>query len=224
MNRPAVSAIIPAYNEAATVGAVVRAAVQADFFDSVIVVDDGSVDDTASVSRAAGARVIALATNQGKGAALAAGVAATASPLVCFLDADLIGLRADHLERLLSPVHSGEAAMAVGMWDRGRLTNRVARLLPRVSGQRCLRRDLFAAVPSAHRQGYRIETALNWACRANGWRSITIDLPGLRVKQKPGKIGLPKALISYTRMHAQVLAAMVAVRWAGRRPFLVPER
>lgn len=221
MSQPVVSAIIPAFNEAVTVGAVAQAAQVADFFNEVIVVDDGSRDGTAAAARAAGARVVTLPRNQGKGAALAAGVAATGSPIVCFLDADLLGLRANHLERLLAPVVDGRAAMVVGMWDRGRLTNRLARLLPRVSGQRCLRRELFEAVPSRYRQCYRVETALNWACRVNRRRSVTVDLPGLRVRQKPVKVGLPKAVISYTRMHAQVLAAMLAVRWAGRRPFLV---
>jgi len=70
-------AVIPAYDAEATVGAVVsgvRALWPAQ--DAVFVVDDGSHDGTAKAARAAGARVISLPTNRGKGAALRTGMAA----------------------------------------------------------------------------------------------------------------------------------------------------
>src|SRR5688572_11814521 len=63
--------VIPAYREAATVGAVV-AAVRAAGFDCVVV-DDGSPDRTTEVARAAGATVLRLAVNLGVGAALRCG-------------------------------------------------------------------------------------------------------------------------------------------------------
>ena len=63
-----IAAVIPAYNASATVGAVVRKALQ--HLDLVVVVDDGSADDTAGQARGAGARVLSHAVNRGKGAAL----------------------------------------------------------------------------------------------------------------------------------------------------------
>ena len=81
-------ALIPGYNEGPRIGAVVRAAAQ---HLSVVVVDDGSTDDTAAQARAAGATVIEERPNQGKGAALRAGfghaLAAGAEAIVT-LDAD----------------------------------------------------------------------------------------------------------------------------------------
>ncbi len=71
--RPAQSrvlAIIPAYNEATRVAPVIATA---GGFLPVLVVDDGSADETASVARAAGAEVLVQQPNQGKGAALKAG-------------------------------------------------------------------------------------------------------------------------------------------------------
>jgi len=66
-------AVVPAYNEAATVGDVVRR-IHADAPDwDVVVVDDGSTDDTAPVARAAGARVVRLPFNLGIGGAVQAG-------------------------------------------------------------------------------------------------------------------------------------------------------
>src|SRR4051812_28809506 len=66
-------AIVPAYNEQAAVGATV-----ADLFEfapgfDVLVVDDGSTDDTAAVARRAGARVLRLPFNLGIGGAVQAG-------------------------------------------------------------------------------------------------------------------------------------------------------
>lgn len=64
-------ALIPAYNEGSRVAAVVRAALQVL---PVLVVDDGSSDDTAAQAQAAGAEVVFQRPNQGKGAALLTGL------------------------------------------------------------------------------------------------------------------------------------------------------
>ncbi len=66
-------AIIPAYNEARRLTPVVQAVRQ--HLPAVLVVDDGSADDTAAVARAAGAQVVRLEPNQGKGRALEQGYA-----------------------------------------------------------------------------------------------------------------------------------------------------
>ena len=63
--------LIPAYNEAAAIAAVVKAA--ANYLPDVVVIDDGSADDTVANARAAGAHVIQHAVNAGKGAALESG-------------------------------------------------------------------------------------------------------------------------------------------------------
>jgi glycosyltransferase involved in cell wall biosynthesis len=68
--EPSVIALIPGYNEGPRIGAVVRGALE---HLPVIVVDDGSTDDTAARAREAGATVIEQRPNAGKGAALRAG-------------------------------------------------------------------------------------------------------------------------------------------------------
>lgn len=67
---PAILALIPAYEEGPRVAAVIRGARR---HLPVVVVDDGSTDDTAMVSEAAGATVLRQRPNAGKGAALRAG-------------------------------------------------------------------------------------------------------------------------------------------------------
>lgn len=68
------AAVIPCLNEGSTIGRVVREV--RTHLPTVIVVDDGSVDDTGSRARAAGADVMRHAAPQGKGAALCAGFVA----------------------------------------------------------------------------------------------------------------------------------------------------
>ncbi|MGH9039581.1 MAG: glycosyltransferase, partial [Acidimicrobiia bacterium] len=116
------AAVIPAYNEASTVGEVVQVASLATLIDEVVVVDNASTDDTAAVAGKAGARVVAC-SQPGKGQAMAAGVAATDAPVIVFLDADLVGLRPEHVDRLAEAVLNGRAAMACGLFDRGPLLN-----------------------------------------------------------------------------------------------------
>ena len=65
------AALIPCFNEAATIGAVVRAV--REQLPTVFVVDDGSTDATATLAAEAGAQVVRLAANRGKGAALRVG-------------------------------------------------------------------------------------------------------------------------------------------------------
>jgi glycosyltransferase involved in cell wall biosynthesis len=89
MPIPEVSVIIPAYNAARHVTGAVESALEGGAEVEVIVVDDGSQDDTADVAQAASPRVRVLRRgNGGPGAARNAGIAAARAPLVAFLDVD----------------------------------------------------------------------------------------------------------------------------------------
>ena len=84
-----IAAVIPAHNEAKTVGSVVRQARK--YVDRVIVVDDGSSDRTSSVARKNGARVITLKRNRGVGYATRVGMKAAmrgGAKIIITLDAD----------------------------------------------------------------------------------------------------------------------------------------
>lgn len=82
------SVVIPACNEAGSVGALVASARALQGDPEVIVVDDGSTDDTAAVADAAGARVVRHPENLGNGAAIKSGARVATRPIVVFLDAD----------------------------------------------------------------------------------------------------------------------------------------
>jgi glycosyltransferase involved in cell wall biosynthesis len=85
---PSISIVIPAHNEGPTIVRIVRSSFDAIPGAEVIVVDDGSTDDTYEAAAGSGARVIRLDPNQGKGAALQRGIEAATGEILVFIDGD----------------------------------------------------------------------------------------------------------------------------------------
>ncbi|SDE53270.1 Glycosyl transferase family 2 [Thermus arciformis] len=196
--------LIPAYNEEATVAQVVRVAKEAGF--PVVVADDGSTDETARRALEAGARVVRLPENRGKGGAIAEGLKAVATPFVLLLDADLLGLKPEHLHALLLPVARGEAEMTVGVFQGGRLSTDLAmRLTPFLSGQRALATEALRGVPGLAGARYDLELLLTRHAKRRGWRVRYLPLPGVSQVMKEEKRGLLKGLLHRLRMYWEIL-------------------
>ncbi|MFA6131717.1 MAG: glycosyltransferase [Patescibacteria group bacterium] len=213
VKRPKITAIIPAYNEEATVAEVVRVACSSKLVDEVLVVSDGSTDNTVETARAAGARVLDLKKNHGKGAAMRLGVLDTNAPIILFLDADLVGFTTDHIERLVWPVITGGRAMNAAQRDRG-ILNPIVRYLPLISGERAMTRDIFLAIPEEYSQGFMVEIVLNYYCRFKKLRYGSVLLPGLTIRRKYQKVGWRRGLREYFRMTFQIIKAMIVIRLA----------
>ncbi|MCM1987584.1 glycosyltransferase family 2 protein [Methanococcoides seepicolus] len=106
------TAILPAFNEGVSIGSVVL--LTRHYVDEVLVVDDGSSDNTAKIAEMAGARVIVHPENMGKGAALRTGFdAAKNSHVIVTLDTD--GQHdPQQIPCLVAPILSGQADMVNG--------------------------------------------------------------------------------------------------------------
>jgi glycosyltransferase involved in cell wall biosynthesis len=108
-----VACLIAAHNEAGRIAETIDAVRSIPGVTRVVVVDDGSEDDTAGIADAAGAKAVRLVFNVGKGAALEAGAARVAdADVVLLIDADL-GATAAQGALLLAPVLGGEADLAI---------------------------------------------------------------------------------------------------------------
>src|SRR3989338_2136080 len=137
MLRDKISAVIPAYNEAETIGAGIQELKKCSLVGGIIVVDDGSDDDTAKTARMAGARVISRKNNGGKATAMEAGVKAAKNSIIMFTDADTTGLTAQKMEKIILPVLNGNRIMYIGVIRRRAYwLKKIIRLLPLISGLR----------------------------------------------------------------------------------------
>lgn len=210
-------AIIPAYNEQETIGDVIDVAARANLVSEVIVVDNGSSDATSEVAEQHGARVVDHPEG-GKGHAMAAGVEATEAEVICFLDADLTGLRPDHVDRLIGAVTIGKAGMALGLFDRGPVQNKVfLNFLPKLTGERALRRELFESLDPEDIEGYKVEAALNSRATDLGVEVRAFVLDGMFHRTKEEKEESPaKGWAKKVAMLATAVGAYVTY-WTVRR-------
>jgi hypothetical protein len=184
-----VDAVIPARNEEATIGAIVSACRHCIWVREVIVVDDGSIDDTAAVASAAGATVLTSPGSGGsKGAAMARGIAASDAAAILFVDADLLHLRPSHLDQLHAARSRTGAAMVVGLRDYGRLNPIIARTPP-LTGERLVARWLLDAVAEEHWQGYGIELHLDALVARTGAGTAAATMRGVVQRTKRQKFG-----------------------------------
>lgn len=222
MKKIKVAAIVPAYNEEANIGNVLKVLLASPELDEVIVVDDGSTDQTAQISREMGAKVIRLANNQGKGQAMREGVKATQAEIIVFLDADLIDLQLNHISLLVKPILERKTAMTIGIKERGRWKGKLAKFfveidpLLAIGGERAMRRFVFENLPQKLVKGFAVETALNYYCQINQLPVQYVNLKGLDIVVKEKKWGLIKGFLIRLKMMWEVSKARVLILiWLG---------
>lgn len=118
MNNPAkhVSCVIAAYNEGPRIAHVLRTVIGHPLVQEIIVVDDGSADNTREVvSQLPQVRLLALEKNGGKSHAVAEGIEMATGKFIFLLDADLAGLSAEYLTNLIEPIVSDKADISISL-------------------------------------------------------------------------------------------------------------
>lgn len=184
--------IIPAYNEAATIKDTVHAMCVTPGIDEVVVVDDGSTDNTAFIAYEEGATVLQMDKNAGKGAALNKAIAEVQADIYLLVDADL-GITAKETKKLLEPIVNGHADMSIAImqappghkggfglvmklakWGIERLTS--SKVIAPISGQRAIRKEVLAAIGGFENK-FGVEVALTIDALRKGFRVVEMELP-----------------------------------------------
>jgi glycosyltransferase involved in cell wall biosynthesis len=195
----ALSIVIPAKNESAAIGDVVRTAKSAFPDAEIIVVDDGSTDETAHAAGEAGARVIRHPESLGNGAAVKSGARAARGEILAFMDGD-----GQHDPReigpLLEKLDQGYD-MAVGARDSGshasigrrignmvynRLASRLSghEIIDLTSGFRLVRARLFKRFLYLLPNGFSYPTTITMAFLRSGY---AICFEPIKVGERSGK-------------------------------------
>jgi len=209
-----VAAVVAALNEEHRIGAVLEAIIAADMIDEIIVVSDGSTDRTAEVANSyAGVRTFALPYNIGKGGAMWHGVQQTDAGVLVFLDADLIGLRSEQVCQLVRPILEGDADMTIGVFRGGRWWSDLSqRLVPYVSGQRAVKREIFLDVPHIDSARMGVEIALTTYAKSHKLSVKPIFLEGVTHPMKEQKLGLARGLAGRMKMYWEISAYVARQR------------
>lgn len=191
-----VTAIIPAYNESRGIARAIEILLSSPLIGEVIVVDDGSSDDTPDIALQSGARVIRLPRNGGKGQAMQSGIREAKYEMILFCDGDMYGFSQTGIEKIIAPIREGIADMAIGIRPIISMTRYVFPFLTQISGFRAIKKNRWTEIPEKFISGYQIELVINFVARRNDWKVLYADVPGLSHSPKETKYGILTGLVA----------------------------
>jgi len=226
MDLPRVSLIIPAYNEAPTVGEVLRVAAASGLFHEIILVDDGSSDGTSRAYEQArehaasqydparvppDIRLVSHPRNMGKAVAMRDGLQLATGNIVMFIDADLLGLKPEHMKAMLAPLlDDSDYRSSLGVFVGGRAATTMAqKIAPFISGQRACFRDDLQGFKAWERVGFGVETALNRYLQEKNVKVRVVELENLTHRMKEEKRGAVRGFGARLKMYWDILTTWV---------------
>ncbi len=211
-----ISAIIPAFNEEKTIAPIIKEVKLNPLISEVIVVDDGSADNTFDVAKKSGAKVIKILKNAGKGGAMERGAKETDAPILMFIDADLINFNSAHVNSMLEPVVLGEAEMSLGAIDRSKLGKIFSWFFEKTEmpfcGTRVLKRDFWLSIPDQYKKRYYVESALSYYAKKRNLSLKKVVLRGVKHVVKEKKYGFWEGVLARTKMFSQMLMINLVLR------------
>jgi polyisoprenyl-phosphate glycosyltransferase len=210
-----ISVIIPAFNEARTVGSLIQITTLWPQVGEVIVVNDGSKDDTEGqvVRFGKQVRYIAFPKNRGQGAALAKGVETAKNDIILFIDADVCSVSHADLDLIVDPLINKKADMAIAIlnyWKAGSFEP-----FSDVSGTRAVfRKNLLKHIHEIERSKYGVTVCINTI--HNNLRVQHVRVPHMYVLGKFDKQSVPEAMQAYIREASELVMQALRDQVGGR--------
>jgi len=204
-----ISVIIPAYNEEKNIKNVLNVLKKINIIDEIIVVNDGSTDNTEKEVLLFDVKLVNFDKNLGKGAAVKRGIQIAKGDVLVLLDADLVGFTPNHFSKLVKPVLENNCGMTVGVFSSGRKrTDLAQKIAPFLSGQRALKKDLFLEFindKDIDILKYGIEIALTKYAKEKNLRVQHVQLENMTHIMKEEKLGFIKGFRARLRMYKDIL-------------------
>lgn len=233
-----ITVIVPAYNEEGRIGPVLgtllRAQKRIEPIDKIIVINDGSTDDTLQEAKEAlkgtDNTVISFSDNQGKGSSLQKGVELSETSLLFFVDADLINFEVSHINKMIEPAVEQDFGLVNGVLDRGRqleehilskssLASKIGKWIGKInrtiseaplSGIRVVQKEIWDQTPKV--DDFYIDLALYHTSLKKDYIVKNVVLTGMTHHSKVMKRGLFMGWWARGKMYIQIGVGFIKFR------------
>lgn len=212
------TAIICAYNEENTIVNIIKDVFGLQFFNEVIVINDGSKDNTGllikQLKKSIDFKDVHLNVNKGKGFAMARGAELASNEYLVFIDADLSNFTITHARKLLYPVLSNKADMVLGQPTKTLIRPEI-NPFKNLSGQRSIRKiDLLPILESMKPSRFGVETLINIHYKSTNKKVEYVQLTSLIHPTKFHKTKPHKAIKEFIIEGYQILVTIFSNRKA----------
>ncbi len=209
-----VSCIIPAYNEAPRIAAVLNVLIDHPLIEEIIVVNDCSTDATQEVvekiiQKNSTVTLINHSQNRGKTSAILEGVIHAKCDMLLFIDADLIGLTKQAVTNLVTPVLEGKSQISISLRTNALLIYKLLGL-DFVSGERVLPKRLILENQAKLQTlpGFGLEVFMNELIIAEKLKLSIVYWSTVISPRKSVKIGFYRGSIGDMKMVAQIVTTI----------------
>ena len=205
--------IICTFNEEKTICDVVKACRLYNETSEIIVIDDGSQDNTESLllnlNKSIIFNYIKLPENRGKSFAMTTGIENAANEILLFFDADSTGIRREHFQDMLLPVRKDKADMVLGHTAATFINIKLTPFKSFTGERVLLKKDLLPILDEIRNKRFGIETYINLYYQTHGKRIGYVYLEGLKTLNKYEKTTLIKATGQYFREGHEIASTII---------------
>lgn len=205
--------IICTFNEEKTICDVVKACRLYNERSEIIVVDDGSQDNTElllqNLNKTIRFNYIKLAENRGKSYAMTIGIENAGNDILLFFDADSIGIRKEHFHDMLLPIMENKADMVLGHTAATFINVKLTPFKAFTGERVLLKKDILPILDEIRNIRFGIETYINLYFKTHGKRISYVFLEGLKTLNKYEKTTLIKATKQYFSEGREIASTII---------------